>query len=323
MFHLSDNLYKIKGRRFIVVGDIGLDEYISGKVSRISPEAPIPIVKVENSSQFKLGLSANVAKNIVSLGGEVALISVVGQDQEAEQIKSLISGSKIQSYFVIDNHRPTTKKIRIMSGQHHIARLDYENQNYISDDIEKKIIELFGFIVNDYDGVIIQDYGKGVISKNCAQKIITLAKKASKKVFVDPYSSTPLSYYKGSYIMTPNHDEAIALAGNHSGSFKEIKETICKAIQSDNLIITLGEDGMHLFQKDKILTIPTFAQTVFDVTGAGDTVIAALATAHISGFNLTDSCLIANHAAGVVVGKVGCASCSFDELLNAIKNNKG
>lgn len=325
---LVRDLPKIKGRKFIVIGDSGLDEYVFGKVRRISPEAPVPVVEVneEKSTDFRLGLSTNVAQNIVSLGGEALLVSVIGSDPAAEHLKSLLTSSKISSnHLIVDKNRPTTRKLRVMSGQHHIVRIDYEHQKFLPLEVEQKLIAKVQDLISTCDGVVIQDYAKGVISENSVQKITGIAKKASKKVFVDPHRSTPIHYYRGSDIMTPNYDEAIALSGlrfddlrQASDSLNEVGETIRKAVQSENLVITRGREGMSLFEGKKISQIPTFARQVFDVTGAGDTVIAALSAAWVSGFSLVDSCLIANYAAGVVVGKVGCVPCSFDELVQSM-----
>jgi len=308
----------------IIVGDSGLDEYVFGRVRRISPEAPVPIVEVvdDGTTDYRLGLSTNVAQNITSLGGTCYLISVVGQDSAAESLKGILDKAKVSpEHLVVDQTRPTTRKLRVMSGQHHIVRVDYEHQRFISQDIEDQILTRVKKLLPQSDGVIIQDYAKGVLSESCTQQVIQLAKKEKKKIFVDPHRSTPAEYYRGADVMTPNYDEALTLSRlsfdelrNASDSLQEVGDTIRQAVDSQNLVITRGKDGMSLFEGRNNSQIPTFARQVYDVTGAGDTVIAALSMAWASGFSLQESCLIGNMAAGVVVGKVGCVPCHYSEL---------
>ena len=327
---LPAKLDAIQKRRLIVIGDSGLDEYVFGRVRRISPEAPVPIVEVlDHKPDLRLGLSTNVAQNISALGGICDLISVVGDDPAAEDLKALLSRSNISTeYLVRDSSRPTTRKLRIMSGQHHVVRVDYEHQRFLSPEVEKKVVERVGDQVAKADGVIVQDYAKGVLSETCIQSVVKLAKAKKKTVFVDPHRSTPVHYYRGSDLMTPNYDEALALSGlrfddlrQASDSLKEVGDTLRKAIQSDKMVITRGKDGMSLFEGSRSAQIPTFARQVFDVAGAGDTVIAALSMSFAAGFSLEESCLVANEAAGVVVAKVGCVPCPYAELLTSLENH--
>jgi D-glycero-beta-D-manno-heptose-7-phosphate kinase len=331
MQSLLSKVDALSGRKMIVVGDSGLDEYVFGKVRRISPEAPVPVVEVsENkSSDFRLGLSTNVAQNISSLGGECFLVSVVGDDSSAAELKKLLEREKISTdHLVVDSSRPTTRKLRVMAGQHHLVRVDYEHQRFLSDELHEKLVEKVRTLLPRSDGVIIQDYAKGVVSESCVQQIAKLAKLAGKKVMVDPHRSTPAHYYKGTDIMTPNHEEAISLSGlrvddlrQASDSLKEVGDALRASTGSQNMIITRGKDGISLFEGEVTTQIPTFAKQVFDVTGAGDTVIAALSMAWAAGLSLVEACLMANHAAGVVVGKVGCVPCCKHELIQAIREH--
>lgn len=324
-------LPSLKGKKIIVVGDSGLDEYVFGKVRRISPEAPVPVVEVpsEENIEHRLGLSTNVAQNIVSLGGEVSLVSVIGKDECANQLKKILEQSKIPTKFLVeDRSRPTTRKLRVMAGQHHIVRVDYEQQKFLSLDVQEKILEQVKSQIKNVDGVIVQDYAKGVISESLVQEIVGLAKSNGKKVFADPHKSTPTKYYRGVDVMTPNYDEAVALSGlnlddlrTDDQSLYRISETIRATIQAPQLVITRSKEGMSVFENDSTIHIPTFAKQVFDVTGAGDTVIATLALSWVSGFSLEEACVIANHAAGVVVGKIGCVPCYYSELEAAIQSH--
>ncbi|MGE3974413.1 MAG: bifunctional heptose 7-phosphate kinase/heptose 1-phosphate adenyltransferase [Bdellovibrionales bacterium] len=336
--HLKENLTQVlkrlpqmKGRKMIIVGDSGLDEYVFGRVRRISPEAPVPIVEVvdDGTTDYRLGLSTNVAQNITSLGGVCHLISVIGDDPAGQSLKGILDKAKVSpEHLVVDETRPTTRKLRVMTGQHHIVRVDYEHQRFVSSQVETKILDRAKKLIADCDGLIIQDYAKGVVSESCAQALIQLAKKHNKKVFVDPHRSTPMHYYRGSDVMTPNHDEAMSLSRlsfdelrKASDSLQEVADTIRQAVQSPTLVITRGKDGMSLYENTNTIQIPTFARQVFDVAGAGDTVIAALSMAWASGFSLQESCLIGNMAAGVVVGKIGCVPCHYSELESWIQQH--
>jgi len=328
---IPQKVTNLKGTRLIVVGDSGLDEYVFGRVRRISPEAPVPVVEVldQQATDYRLGLATNVAQNITSLGGECDLISVVGDDAAAGDLKKLLLKARIPvDHLLTDHSRPTTRKLRVMSGQHHVVRVDYEHQRFLSSEMEKRIIERAADLMANADGVIIQDYAKGVLSESCIQAVIQLAKSKKKTVFVDPHRSTPVTYYKGADLMTPNYDEALALSGlrfddlrQASDSLKEVGDVLRKAINCEKMVITRGKDGMSLYEGTRFAQIPTFARQVFDVAGAGDTVIAALSMAHSSGMSLEESCLLANEAAGVVVAKVGCVPCAYDELLESVNRH--
>ncbi len=308
--------------RLIVVGDIGLDEYVLGDVRRISPEAPVPVLEVAQQDSRR-GLAANVAQNVASLGGVAHLVAVVGSDGAADELRRKLQASGVSpEHLVTDPQRPTTRKLRVMSGPHHLVRVDYEKKQYLSPDIEKQLVGKVTSLLNQADGVIIEDYAKGVLSESGLQAIIKESHARGKKVFVDPNRSTPAKFYNGADVITPNRDEAVELSGLDYDDLRispnfilEVGQSLRERVQAENIVITRGKEGMSLIGATEAVHMPTFARQVFDVTGAGDTVIAALALAYVSGFTLPEACVVGNVAAGVVVGKVGCVPCTRKELL--------
>lgn len=322
--HLTD----FKGKRVLVVGDIGIDMYLMGDVKRLSPEAPVPVLDVTKEDQ-RLGLAANVAHNIQTLGGECHLISVVGEDPAAQDIIGLLKRYNVKSFdLVVDKERPTTRKIRLLTGQHHIARVDFEKQHLLSEAVKNQVMFKVIQAVTEVDIVILQDYSKGMIDWEISQHLIQKCRTAGKKVLVDPYRTTSLAHYKGAYLMTPNKDESVALARqinpnlqDKPESIDEVGKILMDTVGSEQMVVTLGPAGMKLFEKGQVSHLPTFAQTVFDVTGAGDTVIAAMSLALASGWSLENACYLANYAAGVVVGKVGCVPCEINELRDYIQKH--
>ncbi len=317
----------LRGREVLIIGDVGLDQYVLGPVRRISPEAPVPIVEVE-SEESRLGLAANVAQNVASLGGRARLIAVVGQDGAADQLRALLNTAGVSpEHLIVDTGRPTTRKLRVMVQNHHIVRVDYEHRKLLSRQVEDAVLAEARKLIPQVAAVIIQDYAKGVISDRLVQEVTTLARQHGKKILADPNPKTPLATYKGVHLMTPNFDEAVALSGIVNDDLRtdptfldKIGQKLKEVIGSDEMVITLGKNGMRIFENNDIVDLPTNAKQVFDVTGAGDTVIAALALAWGSGFTLPQSCALANFAAGVVVGKVGCVPCSIPELIEAVQD---
>ena len=312
--------------RLIVVGDIGIDEYVFGDVRRISPEAPVPVLEVRNQDQ-RLGLAANVAQNVASLGGEACLVAVVGEDAAAEDLRSQLRAAGVSpEYLVCDPSRPTTRKLRVMSGPHHIVRVDFEKKQYLSREIEAKLIERIQSLLGQSGGIIIEDYAKGVLSESALQEIIRRAHAEGKPVFVDPNPGTPAKFYNGADVITPNRDEAVALSGLDYDDLRvspnfilEVGAALRERIKAKHIVITRGNEGMSLIDATEAVHMPTFARQVFDVTGAGDTVIAALALAFVGGFTLPEACVFGNIAAGVVVGKVGCVPCTRADLLEYLQ----
>ena len=328
--HIASRIGDLKGREVLIIGDIGLDEYVLGQVRRISPEAPVPVVEVD-TEETRLGLAANVSQNISSLGGVPRLISVVGDDGAAEQLRSQLRAASVSpDLLVVDRSRPTTRKLRVMVQNHHIVRVDYEHRQFLSREVEDAIIKRVRDLAPSASSVILQDYAKGTISERLVSEVVQIARAHGKKVLVDPNRKTPLKTYKGADLMTPNYDESQALSGlvdddlhKDADLLDRIGNKLMESIGSKQMVLTLGKDGMRIFENGEVVDFPTHAKQVFDVTGAGDTVIAALALAWGSGFTLEQSCALGNFAAGVVVGKVGCVPCSVGELLEAINEAHG
>jgi len=312
--------------KVLVVGDLILDEFIWGEVSRISPEAPVPVVWVKNES-FMPGGASNVANNIRSLGGNALLCGLVGADERGAILRGELKhkGVDIEG-ILVDPSRPTTLKTRVVAHHQQVVRIDKETVEPVSDRVFAKLVGYFTRAIKDVDAVIIEDYGKGVITPRLLTKIVPIAKRYKKMILVDP-KEEHFSYYKGVTVVTPNNHEAARAVGF------EIKdnETLVKAgrkllqkLQCQVALITLGENGMALFRKGaKMVHIPTVAQEVFDVSGAGDTVIASYALALAAGADPIDAAHIANCAAGIVVGKVGIAVVTPEELTDRIKRELG
>ncbi|UOE99781.1 D-glycero-beta-D-manno-heptose-7-phosphate kinase [Bdellovibrio bacteriovorus] len=323
---LVQQIPRLKGKKILIIGDVGLDEYVMGQVRRISPEAPVPVVEVDEED-MRLGLAANVAQNVASLGGEAMLVSVVGEDTGADLLKVLAAKSGVSwDYMIVDKDRPTTRKTRVMAKHHHIVRVDYELRKYLSADAEARLIATVEKNVDKADCVIIEDYAKGVISRNVVEKVSAICKKHNKKLMVDPHRNNPGSFYLGVDLIKPNYDEAVVLTGldfddlrDNPNKVVEVGRALQKITGAKEVVLTRGKDGMTIFSDDHVTEVPTYARKVFDVTGAGDTVIAALALGLVSGLSLVQSCMLANYAAGVVVGKVGCVPCEIPELIEYIQ----
>jgi rfaE bifunctional protein kinase chain/domain len=324
---LLDQIPKLKGGKILILGDVGLDEYILGDVRRLSPEAPVPILDVE-SEDLRLGLAANVAQNVSSLGGTPVLISVVGQDSGADLLSELFQKNGVDtSHLVVDSKRPTTRKTRVMAKHHHLVRVDREIRKFISAETEAKIFSKAEQMMPTVDAVVIEDYAKGVVSRGLIQQISKLAKTHGKKVFVDPHQTNSGDFYAGVDLVKPNFSESIALSGLDYDELRDDPEKLLelgKAVQqrtgAKEVVMTLGKDGMVIFSDNQIVQVPTYARQVFDVTGAGDTVIAAMSLGVVSGLPLAEACMLANFAAGYVVGQVGCVPCTTKDLQTYIES---
>lgn len=328
--YILENLFQLAHKKILIVGDVCVDEYIYGLVKRISPEAPVPVVEVTHQEK-RIGLAANVAQNIASLGGEAYLVGVIGADPAAEDLKNLLTEAGVSSeHLITESGRPTTRKSRIMAENNHVVRVDYEHKRFLSAKAENELLAKVAELAPNCDAIIIEDYGKGVLSEKTTQQVIRLAHQYGKKVTVDPHRTTPLSYYRGADLLKPNRDEAFILSGleidelrEDSNSLLRVAEALKDKAQCKHLVITQGKEGMSIIDEDlSMREIPTYARQVFDVTGAGDTVIAAMTLAWAAGFSLDQSCVLANVAAGVVVGEVGCVPCSQAELLTALQKLK-
>jgi D-beta-D-heptose 7-phosphate kinase/D-beta-D-heptose 1-phosphate adenosyltransferase len=315
-------LSSFKNRKIAVLGDVGVDRYTQGAVERISPEAPVPIVFVQ-SETLKLGLAANVADNIVALGGAASVTGVIGKDQCANDLEGLFNERRISTAgLVTDGSRRTIMKERIVAETQQVLRVDYESIHPLSPTVQKKVENSILKGIAKADALIIEDYAKGLLSESMIRSAISLAKKKKIPILVDPHLKTPVSWYAGSTLLTPNKKEAEALAGKKitdERSLKEVGQTIIRNTRSESLIITLGKDGMAIFKGERAnpTLIPTFAREVFDVSGAGDTVISVLALALASGAGLEEAAFISNLAAGVEVSKRGTATVSPQEVIQA------
>ena len=311
-----------RNKKILVIGDLILDEFIWGQVSRISPEAPVPVVWVKDES-FMPGGASNVANNINALGGKAYMVGVVGNDDRAGILKGELEhrGVNVEGIFS-DPERPTILKTRVIAHQQQVVRIDKEKTDPLKDKIVNKIINYIENVIDEVDGLIVEDYGKGLITPKLLNKIVPLAKKKKKIIAVDP-KEEHFSYYKGVTVLTPNNNEASRAVGfeiKDKATLKKAGFELLKKLKSRIILITLGEDGMMVFEKDKPLKkIETIAQEVFDVSGAGDTVVSTYTLSLIAGATSIQAAHIANCAAGIVVGKVGIAVVNQDEVIGRIK----
>ncbi len=331
---------KFKGRNILVIGDLILDQYIRGSVSRISPEAPVPIVLQEEEPIFTPGGASNVAKNLQSLGAKVTIIGKVGKDAEG---KVLLGGLKKQgistSEIFVDPLSPTILKTRIIARHQQVLRIDREKiQESLSESLLKKVLRFAEVHMRSFDAVILSDYGKGMVTPQIIEGVCGLAKALGKIVTVDPKVGH-FAYYRSVTAITPNKSEAenairnIKVTQSDGGKLlvdtdrlrdmhdvKQAGEQLLKFLDLESVLITLGEEGMCLFVKDqKPVHIPTKAQDVFDVTGAGDTVIAVYTIGLSAGATKLQAAELANYAAGIVVGKMGAVAVSAQELIASLK----
>ena len=319
---LKEIISKFKKAKILVIGDLILDEYVWGKVSRISPEAPVPVVWVDKES-FMPGGASNVANNIASLGGKAVLAGIIGKDARGRLLKDELNSRGIDvGGMVVDASRPTILKTRVIAQHQQVVRIDKEKIEPISPKVSSRLIDYIKRKIDSVDSLLIEDYGKGVITPHLLSEIIHLAKKKKKIITVDP-KEEHFAFYKGVTAITPNQQEAAYAAGQPINDDRALKKTgskLLKRLDCEVVLITLGERGMYLFQKkEKPVCISTIAQNVFDVSGAGDTVISAFTLALSSGAKPIEATHIANFAAGIVVGKLGTAVVSVKELTKRIK----
>jgi len=313
--------------KLLVVGDIMMDRSILGKVSRISPEAPVPVIIAE-TEDFNLGGAANVAHNIRSLGGTVSLCGIVGDDENGKKIyrKIVERGIRTQGIF-IEQGRQTTVKTRIIAHHPHyqqLVRVDRETTDHLKASTFRSLSEFLTEKIEDFDGVVFSDYGKGLLTRKLIQTIVKKAKKSKKLIMVDPKLKN-FFFYKGATVITPNTNEASEasrIPATDQSSVEKMGRSLLKRLKCNALVITQGEKGMTIFEpRQKPYPVPTVAKEVYDVTGAGDTVIGTMALALGTGrrVSVKDAASLANYAAGIVVGKVGTAIVSSEELLKVIK----
>jgi D-glycero-beta-D-manno-heptose-7-phosphate kinase len=310
-------------KKILVIGDLILDHHIFGTVDRISPEAPVPVVWA-NKESFACGGAANVGVNLRALGARVSLCAVCGKDHFGQQLLKYIKKSDIETNLIVtDSIRPTTLKTRIMANHQQIVRVDWESQEQLTLANNKLILNKIKKNINDFDAVIIEDYGKGVVNPGLVGEVVELCKRKKKIITVDP-KEEHFDYYENVTALTPNLKEAQAAVNMKIKSKSEISllgKMLMERLNPQMLLLTLGEDGMMLFYGDTYHHIPTAALEVFDVTGAGDTVISAFTLALASGAKPKEAAIIANFAAGIVVGKLGAATVVKKELYNIIDEN--
>jgi rfaE bifunctional protein kinase chain/domain len=314
------------GRRVLVVGDAMLDEHIQGQVRRLSPEAPVPIVEIQ-SRRFHPGGAANVAANITSLGGSALLVGIIGADGAAMQLRQELSARTVApEYLIAALDRRTTTKSRVMAGGQHIVRFDEECRLDLAPEEEDALARRAAECARNADACVISDYAKGVVTSKVCQTVITAASAKGIPIVVDPKGSD-YTKYAGATVITPNLNEARTLAGTYDSRFharddsgiliEDIAETIMRQCGA-SLLITRGSEGMSLFERGaRPVTIRARARQVYDVTGAGDTVVATLALGLAAGLSLENSCRLGNLAAGMVVGELGASTISLEALESA------
>ncbi|MFA7083814.1 MAG: D-glycero-beta-D-manno-heptose-7-phosphate kinase [Arcobacteraceae bacterium] len=299
----------------LVIGDLMIDHYLWGKCERISPEAPVQVVDIQKESTV-LGGAGNVISNLLSLGSQVCVFSVIGKDETANELKQMLQNVGAKSFLIEEKNRKTSKKSRIMASHSQVVRFDNESKEEIDLYSQKQLFERFEMCIDSFDVVLFSDYGKGVLTETLCQKLIVCANAKGKKVLVDPKGKN-YSKYKGAYLLTPNKkeaQEACELEIKDESSLKKALEKL-KEIATLNIpMITLSEEGIAFLEDGKVTIKPTVAREVYDVTGAGDTVLASLGYALALNNDLASSVEFANLAAGVVVGKLGSATASLDEI---------
>ena len=306
--------------RVLVVGDIIVDHFIWGKVDRISPEAPVPVVNVTCETVL-LGGAANVVNNINSLGGRSLIAGVVGRDLDGRRLVRMLEEKGIPTEGVmIDRRRPTTIKTRVIAHNQQVVRFDREDRTTVGEGIVKRICGYIKDVIESIDLVIISDYSKGLVTRELVEMICTLASRYHKVVAVDP-KVEHFDYYRGVTVVTPNTLEASRLSGieiRDDETLGRAARILLERLGLKAVLITRGEHGMSLFEDTTEVHIPTVAREVFDVSGAGDTVIGVFSLAIAAGADFKEAALLANFAAGVVVGKLGTATVSPQELMEAI-----
>ena len=306
-----------KRPKVLVAGDLILDEYLWGGVSRISPEAPVPVLETR-SENLSLGGAANVANNLVALGCDVYLVGAIGQDEKGDKLLELIRDGGIHTEGIFRFvHRPTTSKMRIIAHNQQILRIDKEDNRPITEETEKKIIQFITQTLPQMDGVICSDYQKGVLTEKVLKNLMQRARSGKKQVIVDP-KSADFALYKGATVLTPNQSEverSVPIKVKSMEDLERAAQYLLTLTKAEALLVTRGKDGMILYgHKGKPVEIPTVAREVYDVTGAGDTVVSVFGMALFVGFDFRDSAWLSNMAGSIVVGKVGTAVVTLNEI---------
>ena len=308
----------LKGQspKILVVGDLMIDHYLWGSCERISPEAPVQVINVKSESTL-LGGAGNVINNLKALGAQVDVISVVGDCEISDELKELLGNINVDAqYLITQKDRITSKKSRIIASQQQVVRYDRENTDEINDESQESILSSYKKIIKNYDNVLLSDYGKGVLTHSLTQELIKIANKNNKKVLIDP-KGLNYSKYRGAYLLTPNKKEASEATQINIIDDDSLTKAIIQLKSKCSLdvsLITLSDQGVAIYDNN-LRTHPTVAREVFDVTGAGDTMLASLGFALACGYNIDDAVEFANLASGVVVGKIGSATATLNEII--------
>lgn len=317
---LKNNFKKLK---IAIIGDMMLDCYFRGDVKRISPEAPVPVIEVENEF-FRFGGAANVALNVLKLGGIPVPIGIIGADNDGTIFTSLVKESKmIQDGIIVDDSRPTTAKTRVIAGNQHVVRIDKESKKDISSKTEKKLFDYLNSQIKKLDGIILQDYNKGVLTPALIKKIINLANDNRVLITVDPKFNNFFEY-KNVTVFKPNRKEAediLAMKIKTDSDITKAGKTLLEKLKAKNILLTLGAEGIAVFEQGKEeKRMPTKARKAADVSGAGDTVIATLTMALSAGGNILEASYLANYAAGIVCEEVGIVPIEAAKLFEIVES---
>ena len=315
---LTKNYQGITG--ILVLGDSGIDKYTLGEVTRISPEAPVPVVNVMKE-WLKLGLASNINHNLATLRVKSTLCTVVGEDRNASIFESLLEESGLKTWGILrDSERMTTFKERVVTQVQQVCRVDYESTGPIDSKVEDRLLKRFEEFLPEHDAVILEDYNKGLLTERVISEVIKMSRAQGIMVALDPARGRKAVLYKGANLLKPNLTEAKMLAeslGHPEKDIRKLCQILLESLQLDSVALTLGADGMALMDKSGLNSfqlIPTAATEVFDVSGAGDTVISLLVSTLLAGGSLAEAAWLANCGAGVVVSKKGTAVVTFDEL---------
>ncbi|HEX4950078.1 MAG TPA: D-glycero-beta-D-manno-heptose-7-phosphate kinase [Blastocatellia bacterium] len=314
----QDLIQNFVGKRLLVLGDLMLDEFIWGEVRRISPEAPVPVVEVKRES-LHAGGAGNAVSNLLALGARAIPVGIIGDDRAGEQLRERFAEAGAETgLLIVDKTRPTTMKTRIVAHHQQMIRADRESRAPIPEAIEDQLIATFTAALQDVDAVIVSDYDKGTLTPRVLQTVLAAA--AHKTVCLDPKLKN-FAAYRPVTVIKPNQMEAERATGieiHDDASLLAAAQQIRTLLECPYVLITRGEHGMSLVSQEAVTHIPPLAREVYDVTGAGDTVIATLTLALAAGADIVEAATIANHAAGIVVGKVGTATVSRDDLIQAM-----
>jgi D-beta-D-heptose 7-phosphate kinase/D-beta-D-heptose 1-phosphate adenosyltransferase len=318
---LAEAISFFTGCSVLVIGDLMLDTFIWGDVQRISPEAPVPVVEVMEETQL-LGGSANVVRNVAALGARVAVTGIVGDDWAGRKLRELFAEIGVTTDgLIVENDRPTTSKTRIIARNQQVVRYDKERRSPLQGNALAKALSFLRNGVSRVDALIVSDYGKGMITRELMDGIRSLRRERRLPVVVDP-KVRDTNLYRGVTMVTPNHHEASRMSGMeiHDGeTLARAGKYLLRELECEMLLVTRGKEGMSLFLQDgNTVDIPTVARRVYDVTGAGDTVLATISLGLVAGLSPVDAAALANIAAGIVVGEVGTAAISSDQLVQAI-----